>query len=256
VYRSVWLAVDNYSRQLITLVLSSARGLTISPIMSLTSSNPFTESSTSSSVDALDAHHAYPPLDAHHTTSPPLPLLSHYLPYRQNTANDHPLILPVHSFGLANRLRLLASGIILSAHVQRPLLVDWQPSDGCNITLAELFPSHNEKYFGVFGGSSAELKRLIARRDREISDSVITKATFVSIAEDLNYLTVTGGILLSRGMMPVLSTDERKNAKVNFTTIVKSNGMFMPEGMDCRGKFMVVRRRNCRRPILCISLTF
>ncbi|GMI10850.1 hypothetical protein TrLO_g15790 [Triparma laevis f. longispina] len=49
------------------------------------------------------------------------------------------LILPIYQFGLANRLRQLASGIILAQELGRDLSVDWIRSSGCGATLSDLF---------------------------------------------------------------------------------------------------------------------
>ena len=50
--------------------------------------------------------------------------------------------------GLANRLRVIASGAIMAQHTGRRFYVNWDPADNCNAAWSDLFQNAFERYDG------------------------------------------------------------------------------------------------------------
>jgi hypothetical protein len=80
-----------------------------------------------------------------------------------DTTNEYKLIVPLHKFGFANRMRTLASFVYLSKLLNRKLYISWKKTPECYIPMQQIFkftrPDSNndmrnyyyhENYFAVF----------------------------------------------------------------------------------------------------------
>eukprot|EP00943_MAST-04B_sp_MAST-4B-sp1_P005055 g5055.t1 len=83
--------------------------------------------------------------------------------FRENRANEYKLIVPLHKFGFANRMRTLASFVYLSKLLNRKLYISWKKTPECFISMQQIFKFtrpvlnnkirnyyYHENYFAVF----------------------------------------------------------------------------------------------------------
>ena len=59
--------------------------------------------------------------------------------FRENRANEYKLIVPLHKFGFANRMRTLASFVYLSKLLNRKLYISWKKTPECFISMQQIF---------------------------------------------------------------------------------------------------------------------
>ena len=140
------------------------------------------------------------------------------------------LILPVYQFGLANRLRLIVSGVILADRISHRLLVDWQPSLGCNVSLSDLIDADMmADYFGVFDseeGTSFILQQLYAESNKDVYETQVK-------------FTNSSHLLVASVGMEITVDEEAEDFLFRAqTTVLKSNSMFLPANMSCEAFYL------------------
>ena len=155
------------------------------------------------------------------------------------------LVVPVHEYGLANRLRVLASAAILAADEARALVVDWRATGACNATLGDLFDGAR-----VFGGAfPPELSgaRAYAGDPRATARlaALVNKSHPLAIglaspaAPGAGAVAAPGAapVLLVRNPSVVLSAELVARARLHDIVLLRGNGFFVSEELSCQEYF-------------------
>ena len=133
------------------------------------------------------------------------------------------VVLPLHMFGLANRLRSLASIAIIAEDAGSVVTVDWQPSEDCNATLGDLFDTQAAAAGLLFDGYDRDTHFPLAMRINPA-----TGGAGVLTSEHQVVVPLMG----ARGdTLPVLHA-LRANPGVQFVFL--STGLFRPQHVDCQ----------------------
>ena len=158
------------------------------------------------------------------------------------------LVLPIHSFGLANRLRLLASGVSLSKLLGLPLYVDWRPSFGCNASLPDLFDLTSSAFdssFKLYPSSSSDALRsllLVHEEARIVGAKLpvgpnpnpgVNDTNLYVVTTDIQVLNVFGISFDASRFFPTTPTPLDPTASTTNTIIIKSSGQFIPSATPC-----------------------
>uniref|UniRef100_A0A7S3NKB8 Uncharacterized protein n=1 Tax=Aureoumbra lagunensis TaxID=44058 RepID=A0A7S3NKB8_9STRA len=131
--------------------------------------------------------------------------------------NERIVLVRIPLLGLANRLRVLLSAMLLATKWQSELLVDWRRSSGLNATLDDLFPGAFRQYTAsrrvldsVATTVNATSRIALVRSATNISQSlVILKTHGIRLEDqDIHTLATTGAqvlVLIAEGQFALRS---------------------------------------------------
>ena len=130
------------------------------------------------------------------------------------------LVMPIHLFGLANRLRSLSCVSILAEDSKRSYLLDWKPSPECNVTFGDLFNT-----------SAIEASGLLQLYDPALGGPFhfIRRGTEYKwdLTMSMPGVVVDGNNVDPRTVFPTLNSDAPLLA-------VKATGIFRPLHITCQ----------------------
>jgi hypothetical protein len=129
--------------------------------------------------------------------------------------------LPLHLFGLANRLRTLSCSHILARDASRVMVVDWQASPECNVTYPELFEPTPNHVLSLLDPSSSHARFAFRR----------IGTTFEwTLESSVPVITVNANSLNPRDVFAVLQSPKSDVA-------LRSTGVFRPLHISCQEFF-------------------
>ncbi|GMH83402.1 hypothetical protein TrVE_jg1031 [Triparma verrucosa] len=147
---------------------------------------------------------------------------------------DRPtLILPIYQFGLANRLRQLAAGVILAQELGRDLKVDWRSSEGCGSEIDALFVTSSLRpLFSKFDSPTGtdEILEALFSPNAIFSSSSNPRTKVIEVNSTTTFVSHVGMFI---------NTDERDNSYLFKapTVVLKINSAFFPKMLPCSDFF-------------------
>lgn len=135
------------------------------------------------------------------------------------------MVLPLHYFGLGNRLRTMSCANILVEDGGRMMAVDWEPSAECNVRFEELFNLTHARAAGVLDvfDRAANLPVIMH----------IDETSKVTMETDLRTIPLQANSVNSK---PIIDTLLSYPDPIVFQT----TGMFRPRHISCQA--LLVRR--------------
>lgn len=135
--------------------------------------------------------------------------------------NTKAMHLPLHLFGLANRLRTMSCAHILARDSNRWMVVDWQPSPECNVTYPELFQPTPKHVLSLLDSTKSPAKFNFRR----------IGTTFEwTLESSVPVVTVNANSLNPRDVFAVLKSPKPDIA-------LRSTGVFRPLHISCQEFF-------------------
>jgi hypothetical protein len=175
------------------------------------------------------------------STSPTMPLtarLNINLP-----VNSKVLLLSVTSFGLANRLRVIASAAQIAEASNRRLFFDWVPRDACGASWLDLFQAPSTRWATLFDGDRELLRSL----ESLVNWSTPLAFASTSSSSSSSIPSEQQRVLVWRPRGAVLSPEALLNMASD-VVVVKAGGLAVLRSSSCQGYYW--RKRGFYRDLL------